>query len=314
MLLFPRKIMGQIIGFGHTLQKVCITQKSEYSAPARLSSQLCRINSVNQRRTIMKKLFTLFTLSILVMSTTKAQHNVEGKGKILMIAANPSVSKQTGWPIGFWGSELTHPYWEFVTAGYEVEIVSLEGGKLELDLYSDPRHESGYSAQDILTLGFMTSPVTSKLIESTKKISEVNPSDYQAIFLVGGQSPMYTFYKNEKLEKFVVDFYETRKPTAIVCHATSVLLNAKLPNGKYLVEGKKWTGFANSEEDIADKAVGQKLQPFRIEDEARKIKNSTFTVAPAFSSYALADGNLITGQQQNSGADAAKLVIQQLSK
>ena len=58
--------------------------------------------------------------------------------QIAIIASNPSVSKQTGWPIGFWWSELTHPYWEFTEHGYKVDIYSPEGGKLEPDIWSDP--------------------------------------------------------------------------------------------------------------------------------------------------------------------------------
>jgi putative intracellular protease/amidase len=80
------------------------------------------------------------------------------------------------------------------------------------------------------------------------------------------------------------------------------------------VKGKTWTGFADAEEDFADKAVGMKIQPYRIEDEARKIPGTTFKVAAPFSSYAIQDGNLITGQQQNSGAAAAELVIEALSR
>ena len=93
-----------------------------------------------------------------------------------------------------------------------------------------------------------------------------------------------------------------------------MLLDAKLPNGKYLVEGKTWTGFADSEEQFADNFVGKRIQPFWIETEARKLPNTQFVVKPAFTPYAVADGNLITGQQQNSGADAAKLVIAQLQQ
>ena len=80
------------------------------------------------------------------------------------------------------------------------------------------------------------------------------------------------------------------------------------------MEGKKWTGFSNAEDDIADKAVGQRIQPFRIEDEVKKIQNTTFVVAPPFSSYAVVDGNLITGQQQYSGAETARLVLKSLEK
>ncbi len=60
-----------------------------------------------------------------------------------------------------------------------------------------------------------------------------------------GVSPMYTLYKKPEIEKFFVDFYQTGKPTAAICHGTSILLNTKLPNGKFLVDGKKWTGFAS---------------------------------------------------------------------
>lgn len=234
------------------------------------------------------------------------------KGKILMIAANPSVSKQTGWPIGVWAAELTHPYHEFTSAGYSVDLASPKGGKIEFDGYSDPRHESGYSKADLLSMGFISTPSLINLLKKTKKLSNVKAKEYSAIFLVGGQSPMYTFRGNEELMKFVAKFYESGKPTALVCHATSILLDTKLSSGKLLVKGKTWTGFADAEEKYADKAVGRKIQPFWIESEARKIKGTTFKVAEPFTSYAIQDGNLITGQQQVSGAAAAKLVIEAL--
>ena len=125
---------------------------------------------------------------------------------------------------------------------------------------------------------------------------------------------MYTFKGNKSLEKLFVSFYETNKPSAAVCHSTTMLLETKTSNGELLVKGKTWTGFANAEEDFADNAVGMKIQPYRIEDEARKLQNTTFKVAPPFASYAIIDGNLITGQQQNSGAAAAKLVVELLNK
>jgi putative intracellular protease/amidase len=266
-----------------------------------------------KNQNVMKKI--VFILSwVFCASVSWAQHGTPSKGKILMIAANPSVSKTTGWPIGCWAAELTHPYWEFTTAGYEVEIVSPDGGKLEFDGYSDPEDASGYSAHDLISLGWKHSSKHMDMLANTRKLSEVNISDYNAIFLVGGQSPMYTFRNNKALADFVVKFYETKKPTALVCHATCVLLDAKLPNGKFLVEGKTWTGFANSEEQFADNFVGKRIQPFWIEEEARKMPNTKFVVKEAFASFAIADGNLITGQQQNSGAEAAKLVLAELAK
>ncbi len=240
-------------------------------------------------------------------------HGAPSKGKILMVASSPAVSGQTGWPIGFWAAELTHPLHVFQEAGYEVELVSTEGGSLMMDGYSDPTDASGYSAHDVVSLGYMQQPWFNEMLANTRKLAEVNPDDYVAIFLVGGQGPMYTYRGNAELEKLFVNFYEAGKPSAAVCHSTTLLLEARKSDGELLVSGKTWTGFADAEEDYADNAVGMKIQPYRIEDLARQLPNTTFKVAAPFSSYAIADGNLITGQQQNSGADAARLVVQMLA-
>ncbi|WP_420399786.1 type 1 glutamine amidotransferase domain-containing protein [Flagellimonas sp.] len=239
-------------------------------------------------------------------------HGMPFKGKILMVASSPAISKQTGWPIGFWAAELTHPLQVFQEAGYEVDLVSTEGGKIEMDSYSNPTDASGYSAHDVISLGYMKSNGFGQMLESTQKLTDVNANDYLAIFLVGGQGPMYTFRSNKDLEQLFVNFYESKKPSAAVCHSTTLLLEAKISDGKLLVDGKTWTGFANAEEAYADEVVGQKIQPYWIEEEARKLPNTHFKVATPFSSYAISDGNLITGQQQNSGAAAARLVVEQL--
>lgn len=241
-------------------------------------------------------------------------HGAPFKGKILMVASSPSVSQQTGWPIGFWVAELTHPLRVFQEAGYEVTLASTEGGKLEMDSYSNPTDASGYSAHDVISLGYMQQAWFKEMLENTPKLTDVNASDYDAIFLVGGQGPMYTFRGNAALEKLFVDFYESGKPSAAVCHSTTLLLEAKKSDGELLVHGKTWTGFADAEEEFADQAVGMKIQPYRIETEARKIEGTTFKVAAPFSSYAIQDGNLITGQQQNSGAAAAELVVKALNR
>ena len=118
----------------------------------------------------------------------------------------------------------------------------------------------------------------------------------------------------DDLEQLFAGFYAAGKPSASVCHSTTLLLEARDSKGELLVKGKTWTGFANAEEDFADQAVGQKIQPYRIQDEAEKIEGTNFKVASPFSSYAIVDGNLVTGQQQNSGAAAAKMVVDLLSK
>lgn len=142
-------------------------------------------------------------------------------------------------------------------------------------------------------------------------MSQLRIDDYDAILFVGGQGPMYTFYHDVRVHDLVAQFYATGKVTAVLCHATCVLLKTKL-NGKLLVDGKTWTGFANSEEQYADDFVGRRIQPFRIEEEAKKIAGTNFIVSGRFKSHAVRDGNLITGQQQYSGAAVARLVIEAL--
>ena len=232
--------------------------------------------------------------------------------RIAIVASNPAVSEQTGWPIGFWWAELSHPFWEFTERGYQVDIASPDGGKLEADSWSDPRDDSRYSADDLISLGFINSPEHLKLVDESKPLAEVLPADYDAALFVGGQGPMYTFFSDERVHAQLASFYEQGKIAAVICHATCVLLKVRVSGGSLLVDGKTWTGFANSEEQFADDYVGRRIQPFWIEDEAHKLENTNFIVQGRFKPHAVRDGNLITGQQQYSGAAAARLMIEAL--
>ena len=232
--------------------------------------------------------------------------------RILILASNPAVSEQTGWPIGFWWAELAHPYWEFTQRGYHVDIASPDGGALKGDSWSDPRDDSGYSADDLLSLGFLSSPRHAGLVANSLPLPEVDTHGYDAVFLVGGQGPMYTFFRDERVHRLVAERVEAGRLTAVICHATCVLLKARTTDGQLVVTGRTWTGFANSEEEFVDSFVGRKVQPFRIEDEARKLTGTNFIVHGRFAPHAVRDGQLITGQQQHSGAAAARLVIDAL--
>jgi putative intracellular protease/amidase len=238
--------------------------------------------------------------------------NPERPKRIVIVASNPAVSEQTGWPIGFWWGELSHPFLEFTESGYEVDIASPGGGALRGDAYSDPRDESGYSAEDLISLGFLNSPTHMQLVEHSKPLLDIRVDDYDGVLLVGGQGPMYTFFNDERVHALVVGFYEAGKVTAVICHATCVLLKIRGSDGRLVVDGKTWTGFANAEESYADDVAGLLIQPFWIEEEAKKLENTNFIVAARFKPHAVRDGNLITGQQQYSGRAAARLMIEAL--
>jgi putative intracellular protease/amidase len=241
--------------------------------------------------------------------------------RVAIVLSNPAISTTTGWPVGFWWSELTHPYYAFTEKGYQTDIFSPKGGKCEGDAMSDPRDSLGYSASDLISMGFVSTKSLTALVEDTRPVSELKVSDYDAIVVAGGQAPMFTFDKATQLHAKFVEFYETGKIAAALCHGTALLRYARLSNGELLAKGKTVTGFANVEEDFADNAVwsmnllsrDKHVMPWRIEDELKAI-GANYVQAGLWRGFAVRDGNLITGQQNFSGAETADAVIRALGE
>ena len=231
---------------------------------------------------------------------------------VAFVLSNRATSSVTGWPIGFWLAELTHPYAKFAEAGYEITLFSPDGGQLYVDEYSDPYADNGYSADDEGSKQFLADPKQAELLATTRPLAELRLDDFDAVFFVGGQGPMETFRHNPDVERVLTTFHDAGKPTAVVCHATCLLLDARSDSGELVVDGKRWTGFTNAEEQYAEDNVGQRIQPFWIEKEAASLPNTTFVAGPPMASHAIRSANLITGQQQHSGGEAAELVIEAL--
>jgi len=247
--------------------------------------------------------------------------NPKKKKRVAIVIANPAVSTTTQWPVGFWWAELTHPYYVLTEAGYEVEIFSPNGGKCEADAMSSPHDPSGYSASDLVSAGFMAMPKLKALVDDTKKVSAIDVAKFDAIIVAGGQAPMFTFEAAHDLQKKFVELYEAGKVAAALCHGTAILRYAKLSNGQLLAKGKTVTGFANVEEDFADNAVwdakllsrDKHVMPWRIEDELKKL-GANYVQAGLWRGFAIRDGNLITGQQNFSGEETARLLVETLGR
>jgi Putative intracellular protease/amidase len=163
-----------------------------------------------------------------------------------MLVANPSVATTVGWPVGFWGAELTHPFYEFTEVGYHVTIASPAGGRVELDQLSDPRDPSKWSADDLISMGFLNTPELVALLADTPKIADADLDTYDALVVAGGLSPMFTYRDNEDLRRAIIGFYEAEKLVAVYCHGVSALIDAQLSDGSYLIDGKTITGFSNA--------------------------------------------------------------------
>jgi putative intracellular protease/amidase len=241
--------------------------------------------------------------------------NPKNPRRVAIVLANPALSTTANWPVGFWWSELSHPYLILTDKGFEIEIFSPDGGKCIADAMSDPRDASGFANTDLISMGFVHTPSLMAMVDTTKKVSEIDVSKFDAILVAGGQAPMFTFEKAIGLQEKFVEFYEAGKLACAVCHGVSILRYARLSGGEFLAKGKTVTGFANIEEDFVDEDLwkskslpkGQRLMPWRIEDELRAI-GANYIQAGLWRGFAVRDGNLITGQQSQSGMETAELL------
>lgn len=59
-----------------------------------------------------------------------------------IVVANPTTATAVGRPTGFWGAELTYPYYGLTEQGVQVTNASPEHGKVQMDLLSDSRDPS----------------------------------------------------------------------------------------------------------------------------------------------------------------------------
>lgn len=254
------------------------------------------------------------------MSAEKKNEIAVHPKRIAMVISNPVTDPTTNQTAGFWWSELTHPYYEFIQAGYEVEIFSNDGGACIGDAMSDPQDQSGYSANDLVSIGFIATKHLLDLVENTKKVSEINTDHFDAIFIAGGQGPMYTYEKALDLQNKVVEFFEANKVIATICHGAAIFKFTKDKNGAYLTSGKNVGGFSNAEEDFIDNSMwqsgylpeGKSYTPWRVED-ALKATGASYHDGGLWKPFAVRDGKLITGQQNFSGFVTAQKVIEAIS-
>lgn len=247
--------------------------------------------------------------------------NPRARKRVAIVIANPTTSTTTGWPVGFWWSELTHPYHAFAEAGYEVEVFSPEGGACQADAMSDPNDPSGYSRSDLISQGFIHTPELMAKVAATGRVADIDVAAFDALVVAGGQAPMFSFEGATALHATFAAFFEAGKVTAALCHGCAILAYARDSRGEYIAKGRTLTGFANVEEDYADQAVwsygllprDRHVMPWRIEDRLKSL-GANYVQAGLWRSFAVRDGNLITGQQNFSGGETARLVIEALGR
>jgi len=211
----------------------------------------------------------------------------------------------TGRKTGFWLEELAAPYYAFKDAGADITLASPKGGNPPLDPKSN---ESDFQTE--LTHRFEADAEAKAQLASTVRLDSVSAADFDTVFYPGGHGPLWDLAEDSHSIALIERFIEAGKPVALVCHAPGVLRHVKTSAGRPLVEGKKVTGFANSEEE----GVGlTNIVPFLVEDELI-AKGGLYSKGEDWGSYVVQDGLLITGQNPGSSAATAAQLLKTLAK
>jgi putative intracellular protease/amidase len=223
---------------------------------------------------------------------------------VLIVLTSHDKLGNTGRQTGFWLEELAAPYYAFKDAGANITLASPLGGQPPLDPKSNEP-----SFQTDLTRRFEQDPAATAQLASTVRLDSVKQADFDTVFYPGGHGPLWDLAEDQNSIRLIEAFLAANKPVALVCHAPGVLRHVKTPAGRPLVEGKKVTGFTNTEEE----AVGlTNIVPFLVEDEL-KAKGGVYSKGEDWGSYVVSDGLLITGQNPASSAAAAALLLQRLA-
>lgn len=224
--------------------------------------------------------------------------------KVLMVLTSHDTLGTTGRKTGFWLEELAAPYYAFKDAGAEIVLASPKGGKPPLDPKSNEP-----DAQTELTHRFEADANAMTQLANTVRLDSVSQADFDTVFYPGGHGPLWDLAEDKHSIALIESFIAAGKHVAFVCHAPGVLRHVKTPEGKPLVEGRKVTGFTNTEEE----AVGlTDVVPFLVED-ALIAKGGIYSKGEDWSSYVVTDGLLITGQNPASSAATAEQLLKQLA-
>ncbi len=219
------------------------------------------------------------------------------KNALIVVTSNDKLG-ETGKKTGWYLSEVTHVYWPLINDGFTVDFASPQGGKA-------PMEKDSQKLDDPENKSFVEKFKISDGME-TRPLKDVDPSRYGVIYFAGGHGTMWDFPNNVDLQRIVPAIYESGGIVAAVCHGPSALVNVKLSDDKYLIEGKEINSFTDAEEKEVKK---DSIVPFLLESKLRE-RGARFNSAANWENHVVADGRLITGQNPQSAASLGITIVQ----
>ncbi|MDG1662147.1 MAG: type 1 glutamine amidotransferase domain-containing protein [Pseudomonadales bacterium] len=224
--------------------------------------------------------------------------------KVLIVLTSHSKLGNTGNKTGFWLEEFASPYYVLKDAGAEITLASPQGGQPRLDPKSDDP-----DAQTKATQRFSKDVAAQAQLANTVELPDISADSFDAVFYPGGHGPLWDLYSDANSIALIQDFIAAGKYVAAVCHAPAVLLKAKDPSGSFLLDGKKVTGFSNSEEAAVEL---NHVVPYLLEDELMKV-GGLYQKVEDWHPLAVVDGLVITGQNPASSEMVAQALLQATS-
>ncbi|WP_371667028.1 type 1 glutamine amidotransferase domain-containing protein [Streptomyces sp. NBC_00289] len=225
--------------------------------------------------------------------------------KVLVVLTSHDELGTTGLKTGFWLEELAAPYYRFKEAGWEIVLASPKGGRPPLDPKSN---EPDF--QTDLTRRFESDAEATAALADTVRLDSVSAEDFDTVFYPGGHGPLWDLAEDAQSARLIEATLRAGKPLAVVCHAPGVLRHTVNEDGTPLVQGKKVTGFANSEEEGV---ALTEIVPFLVEDELKRL-GGIYSKGDDWAPYVVQDGLLITGQNPASSGPAADALVELLAK
>lgn len=232
-----------------------------------------------------------------------AKRDLTGK-RALIITTSCGALGDTGKKTGVFASEMTAPYYTFRDAGVLVDIASVRGGAIPIEpaslkwpvkSHADRRYEKDveFRAQT----------------KSSKRLADLDPAAYDFVFLAGGWGAAYDLAQSPEVGAFVTRVYAGDKIVGGVCHGPLGFLGARDPSGAPLVAGRRITAVT----DKQIRELGILFTPKHPERDLRAagaVFESAHRFRDIFASHVVTDGRIVTGQNQNDGAETADRMMQ----
>lgn len=250
------------------------------------------------------KVYLNICLIFVFGQTTYTQSSIEqnNKSKILIVLSNAGYYGTSDIKTANHFVETVVPYDEFVSAGYEVDFVSPEGGRVPV----------GYiNTSDPITAKYIHDHDFMDKIKNTFTPDEINSSEYSAIFYSGGGAAMFSVPDSKAISRIAIDIYEKNNGViSAICHGTAGIVNLKTSSGNYLVEGKKVNGFPDKFE--SKEREYYKQFPFSIEETINERGGEFIFSEEGWDGYFVVDGRLATGQDPASAKVLAQKIVEML--